>query len=414
MNKIIILTGTLNDSFIINELPIIREYFDDVYILSYKDKKKVCDEIAETYKIKYEFTSVNCSFFQFLQKIMKWLQSTHIKEELKEINLFSLRGIMKFIYLFMYGIYAIQVYEKIEHEIQIFEGNIYLYSFWLSRSAYAASLFNYDRNVKTKKIFSRAHGYDLYIERNKLNYLPFRKYINKNLDFISFISENGKKYYIQQNFIGDDVSKDQYKLFYLGTYNKSNYMKKVCEKDVIVIASCSSIIEVKRLDLIIMLIEYLQKDLKIKWIHYGSGKLEKKIKKIAGKKLKKNSYIFKGEFDNDKLLEDYMIEDIDFFVNMSDSEGIPVSIMEAISVGIPVLARDVGGIKEIVRNENGCLLEGDISENQTIIRNFIGSRINNTELYKDYSKRAIELWSEKFSAEVNYRNFFCDTILEGM
>ncbi len=42
---------------------------------------------------------------------------------------------------------------------------------------------------------SRAHRYDLYLDRNELNYLPFRYYIDKNLDQIHFISEAGLKYY---------------------------------------------------------------------------------------------------------------------------------------------------------------------------------------------------------------------------
>lgn len=47
---------------------------------------------------------------------------------------------------------------------------------------------------------------------------------------------------------------------------------------------------------------------------------------------------------------------------MSDSEGIPVSIMEAMSFGIPVIARNVGGMSEIVNEENGLLLENDDAE----------------------------------------------------
>ena len=39
---------------------------------------------------------------------------------------------------------------------------------------------------------------------------------------------------------------------------------------------------------------------------------------------------------------------IDLFINTSSSEGVPVSIMEALSVGIPIIATDVGGTKEIV------------------------------------------------------------------
>ncbi|MFR4320263.1 MAG: glycosyltransferase [Blautia massiliensis (ex Durand et al. 2017)] len=44
-------------------------------------------------------------------------------------------------------------------------------------------------------------------------------------------------------------------------------------------------------------------------------------------------------------------------MNVSSSEGIPVSIMEATSFGIPGIATDAGGTKEIIRDkENGVLL----------------------------------------------------------
>ena len=44
---------------------------------------------------------------------------------------------------------------------------------------------------------------------------------------------------------------------------------------------------------------------------------------------------------------------VDLFLTVSANEGIPVSIMEAQSFGIPVIATDVGGISEIVNNVNG-------------------------------------------------------------
>ena len=47
-------------------------------------------------------------------------------------------------------------------------------------------------------------------------------------------------------------------------------------------------------------------------------------------------------------------------MNVSESEGIPVSIMEASSFGIPVIATNVGGVGEIVENGyNGLLLNKD-------------------------------------------------------
>ena len=45
------------------------------------------------------------------------------------------------------------------------------------------------------------------------------------------------------------------------------------------------------------------------------------------------------------------------FINVSTTEGTPVSIMEAISCGIPVIATSVGGNVEIVQERNGYLLD---------------------------------------------------------
>lgn len=46
------------------------------------------------------------------------------------------------------------------------------------------------------------------------------------------------------------------------------------------------------------------------------------------------------------------------FINVSSSEGLPVSIMEACSFGIPIIATNVGGTAEIVQaGVNGILLK---------------------------------------------------------
>lgn len=54
---------------------------------------------------------------------------------------------------------------------------------------------------------------------------------------------------------------------------------------------------------------------------------------------------------------------------MSLSEGIPVSIMEAISFGIPIIATNVGGNAEIVNDETGVLIPVNIDQaafNETV------------------------------------------------
>ena len=67
-----------------------------------------------------------------------------------------------------------------------------------------------------------------------------------------------------------------------------------------------------------------------------------------------------GAIQNVEVYKYYNEHCADLFINVSSSEGLPVSIMEAISFGIPVIATDVGGTGEIVKNGiSGFLINRD-------------------------------------------------------
>ena len=89
---------------------------------------------------------------------------------------------------------------------------------------------------------------------------------------------------------------------------------------------------------------------------------------------------------------------------MSASEGIPVSIMEAQSVGIPVIATEVGGVPEIVNSCNGWIVPKhfDAITISTIIDTyFLTSK--NAIMHK--REAAYENWKKYYNGQINYLNF---------
>ncbi len=57
-----------------------------------------------------------------------------------------------------------------------------------------------------------------------------------------------------------------------------------------------------------------------------------------------------------------LLEFADVFILPSDYEGLPVSIIEACARGVPIVASDVGGVRELVDDTNGFRVPNDAAE----------------------------------------------------
>ena len=117
------------------------------------------------------------------------------------------------------------------------------------------------------------------------------------------------------------------------------------------------------------------------------------------------SYAFRGHFANYDLMQIYQKTPYHFFVNVSSSEGLPVSIMEAMSFGIPCIATDVGGTCEIVTDRrNGFLLRSDFppSDLAKILTLYASAEPSS---YDQLRKNARGDWELGFSARNNYHRF---------
>ena len=288
--------------------------------------------------------------------------------------------------------------------------HVIIYSYWLSYLSNASieikgKLINKD--YKNVRAISRAHGSnDVYLGNAMNDYKPGLMDLKYKLDKIYSISFLGKSYLEKIGFDSRQIVVSR-----LGVIDNGLKLPKV-KKDEFVIVSCSNLIKIKRVELIVEALSEI-KEYNIHWIHFGDGPERQSIEKRSLEYLNANiRFDLMGRVKNYDILESYKSTSPDLFINVSSIEGIPVSIMEAISYGIPVIATNVGGTSEVcIDRYNGILLNEDfkIFELVNSIRYFIEMPL---DVYRNYCKNARKVYEEKYNAELNYRQFALDITTE--
>ena len=109
-------------------------------------------------------------------------------------------------------------------------------------------------------------------------------------------------------------------------------------------------------------------------------------------------FYFEGFKKPQEVKSFYVQQSCDLFVNTSISEGVPVTIMEAFSVGIPVLATNVGGTSEIVDETVGGLMPENITPQE--LANCITKFIElNEDVRTSYRKNAYQKFTVMCNAK---------------
>ena len=274
------------------------------------------------------------------------------------------------------------------------------YSYWHDYKALALVMLR--KGNMDLKCVARAHGWDNFADRHVPPYLPFKSFVINNLSKTITISEKGKAAFF--SYIGKNVE-SKVIVSRLGKFN--NRQPKVQKKcDSVLICSCSNLVSLKRVDRIIEVLSLLNVE-NLHWVHFGDGPLREELLQYAQKLLPNVQYEFKGMVPNNKILDFYAENYVDLLINLSSSEGIPVSIMEALSAGIPVVATDVGGTAEAVNNENGLLIPAEF-ENADVAKKIDAYLSLSDEEKLSYRRRAYEFWKENYEAGKNYNDFLCD------
>ena len=222
------------------------------------------------------------------------------------------------------------------------------YDYWFENATLSLALMRDQQQVGVA--VSRAHRFDIFDWAwTEVDKVPFRDYKASRLDGIFAVSDDGATY--------------------LRDRLRQSVRRRVCVSRLGVplgwpmpelsdrpplLVSCSTLSSRKQVQLLPQVLGALGRP--IRWVHFGDGPERAAIERAAASLPPEVEWEIRGSVDNSVVLDFYRATAVAAFVSTSNSEGIPVSMMEAQSFGIPIVAFAVGGIPELVSEKVGTLL----------------------------------------------------------
>ena len=143
----------------------------------------------------------------------------------------------------------------------------------------------------------------------------------------------------------------------------------------------------------------------LKFVMAGDGYLSTQIKGRIHEYGLEDHFILPGMLNNAREL----LADTHLFLLTSNHEGIPLTVMEALAMNVPVVSTIVGAVEEILTDGlNGYLIEPkeDMKEQ---FASKVSALINNDSLYQSLSKNTRKTLREDFSLPVmssRYKEIF--------
>ena len=389
-----------SEPFLENEVPLYKEYFDKVLIVTSckkgdKPTRKVDDatiEVLPDYTLTWHLPSV-------LSAVPRMLTDGMFYRELKRLFCKDGFSFRKLRYVLAYSMcanhQAAQARRWLKKHPQYAP---VLYSYWMYIPAYAAVRLNQKCGGRFPTI-SRAHGCDVYLERhNQVGHLPYHGQLYRQLTEIAAICHDGKAYLENRYGAVGKVSVHRLGARDRGLENPSDH------REILHIVTCSRTIPLKRLDRLVDALSRI--DRSIHWLHIGGGESQEKLERYAAEKLPENiTAEFTGTVPNTRIYDLYSSRSFHVFVNISETEGLPVAIMEAMSFHIPVIATAVGGTPELIaEGKNGYLLDADLSDEELAERISRFADMPEAE-YQSFRQAARETYACQYDAIENYRRF---------
>jgi glycosyltransferase involved in cell wall biosynthesis len=265
------------------------------------------------------------------------------------------------------------------------------YDYWLGNSTLALSWLRRERILR--RAVARAHLVDLYDEASEAGAVPFRAFNVTSLDRVFAISEHGLSYLAARH----PAARGKLVLSRLGAEAR-RAARPAADQSTPLVVSCAGLRPVKRVERIPAILARVGRPLR--WIHFGDGPCRAAVERAASALPPEVEWTLAGHVDHAALLDFYASNRVDLLVSVSASEGLPVSMMEAIGFGIPILAADAGAVHEIVTSSTGCLVGVEAPDDSiaSAARDLLDGK-------RPPPEEIIEFFRAHFDAKANFGEF---------
>lgn len=248
-----------------------------------------------------------------------------------------------------------------------------------------------------------AHGFHFYKGaplKNWVLYYPVEKWLSKYTDTLIVINHGDfsnakKKFHMKNLYYIPGVGID-WKRF--SSCKKSKEIKRKelgIDENAIVLLSVGELSKNKNQETVMHALAGIENE-KLVYVVAGKGELYEYYKKLVNKLKISNKVLLLGARDD----IDELCVSADIFIHISLREGLGLAPLEGMASGLPLIATEVGGMKDYVeQGKTGICIRNplDVDEVKTAIERLVGC--SNYEAYLEYNQKVAKEYSVEVSSE---------------
>lgn len=261
----------------------------------------------------------------------------------------------------------------------------------LDASIYRKGVFIYLSKMFKSKVILHFHASDLddflFLRCNNLT-RKIVKCIFKRSDIVISLNESMKKLLKERLNIDSSI-------LYNFTNNKAQNLYNPSSKNILMLSRMSRNKGVY--EAINVMIDLKESDLKL--VLAGDGPELDEIREYVKKQGIEDKVIFAGWVDDKNKKQ--LFKDCYVSILPSHFEGVPMSILESLSFGVPVIASQVGGIPEIISENEGFLHQ---VKDESQLRNLLETLRGNDDLKRKLSNNCISKYKNVFTEEKHIKS----------